>query len=214
MDIISFLSSINKISLLAFAATLGFLSYEIYLLRKEKNKSKKPVVPEFNVNAKVNPDIKAPVIGQAKTVVKHSNFFIILLIVLLVIFGAISAFGFMNLKSGSVNTAKNTPTPQVELLTSSGVKLFKEDFSQLSDGEAANLQPSTTVIVGVATVPGSDIDWARIRINKLVWSPEDTTTSFDEKNEVYYVKHVIATGEARLKIEAQLHSKTDGWLGE
>lgn len=214
MDIISFLSSINKISLLAFAATLGFLSYEIYLLQKEKNKSKKPIVPEFNINTKVNPDIKAPVIGQTKTVVKHSNFFIILLIVLLVIFGAISALGFMNLKSSSVDTAKNVPTPQVELLTSSGVKLFKEDFSVLNDVEAANLKPSNTIVVGVATVAGSDIDWARIRINKLVWSPEDTTTSFDEKNKVFYVKHMIATGESRLKIEAQLHSKADGWLGE
>lgn len=56
MDIFSFLSYLNKISLLAFIVTLGFLIYQFYLLKKESivNKNKTPIIPDFNENEKID----------------------------------------------------------------------------------------------------------------------------------------------------------------
>lgn len=56
MDIFSILSYLNKISLLAFIVTAGFLGYQFYQLKKESSpKSKKtPSIPDFNENERVD----------------------------------------------------------------------------------------------------------------------------------------------------------------
>lgn len=56
MDIFSVLSYLNKISLLAFVVTAGFLGYQFYLLKKESsaNKNKTPAIPDFNENEKID----------------------------------------------------------------------------------------------------------------------------------------------------------------
>lgn len=55
MDIFLILSYLNKISLLAFIITGGFLIYQFYLLKKEisSNSKKTPTIPDFNENEKV-----------------------------------------------------------------------------------------------------------------------------------------------------------------
>lgn len=55
MDIFLILSYLNKISLLAFIITGGFLIYQFYLLKKEisSNSKKTPTIPDFNQNEKV-----------------------------------------------------------------------------------------------------------------------------------------------------------------
>jgi hypothetical protein len=37
---------------------------------------------------------------------------------------------------------------------------------------------------------------------------------YNAEKKMYYKEYVVATGESRLKIDAQLHSATDGWLGD
>lgn len=55
MNVFSILSYLNKISLLAFIITAGFLFYQVYLLRKESSpKQKKPTIPDFNENMKID----------------------------------------------------------------------------------------------------------------------------------------------------------------
>ncbi len=52
--LIDFLASVNKISLLAFLGVLGFLIYEVYLLRRDHLKKQKPSIPQFNTNTVIN----------------------------------------------------------------------------------------------------------------------------------------------------------------
>jgi len=215
MNILSFLSSINKISIVAFLATLFVLSYEVYLIRKERKKTAKLNVPKFQQDVKVSPQEAKVIVTDGKNQVKkQNNVFIILLTALLIIFGLITGLGFLNLKNPKTNPSSLAPTPVVEVAVSKGVKLLSSDFNPLGDSDAGNLKAGDSMIVGVETIEGADIDWARIRVNKLQWSANDTTTNFDPKNKVYYIKHTIATGESQLKIEAELHSKADGWLGD
>ena len=47
MDIVGLLSSLNKIALVAFLITLGFLIYELILLTKIGKSKTKPQVPKF-----------------------------------------------------------------------------------------------------------------------------------------------------------------------
>ncbi|MFH0979592.1 MAG: hypothetical protein V1803_01455 [Candidatus Roizmanbacteria bacterium] len=55
MNIFSILSYLNKISLLAFIITAGFLFYQVYLLRKESSRKQgKPTIPDFNENTKID----------------------------------------------------------------------------------------------------------------------------------------------------------------
>ncbi len=217
MDFVSFLASINKISIVAFSLTVIFLAYEIRLLRKEHQKSGKPTIPQFQENIHVSPQSKNVVMTQSKKkVLKHNNIFIVALVVLLILFGGGAVVGFLNF-NGSNSSSQKSPSSSnapVNFISSQGVKLFTQNFTPLSDQNAFNLRPGDTVIIGVETVDQADIDSARIRVNKLEWSPENITTNFNAKNKLYYITYTIATAESQLKIEAQLHSKTDGWLGE
>ena len=54
MDVFSLLSYINKVSLMAFFVTTIFVGYQIYILKKEKNKDKTPTIPDFRENNNLN----------------------------------------------------------------------------------------------------------------------------------------------------------------
>ena len=54
MEIFSFLSYINKISLLAFFVVLLVVAYQIYILKKEKTKEQAPLIPNFKEAGKSN----------------------------------------------------------------------------------------------------------------------------------------------------------------
>ncbi len=56
MDIFSILSYLNKISLIAFIITAGFLAYQFYLLKKDSvsGTKKTPTIPDFNENEKID----------------------------------------------------------------------------------------------------------------------------------------------------------------
>lgn len=55
MNIFTLLSYLNKISLIAFFITAGFLFYQLYLLKKgTKTKQDKPHIPDFNENMTVD----------------------------------------------------------------------------------------------------------------------------------------------------------------
>ncbi len=223
MEIVNFLISINKISLLAFFITLGFIIYEIVLIKKEKQRLKKISLPQFQ--EKVDKEIftKIAVNLEKKKIrnYKTNNIVLIVLILLMVIFGASSFVGFVNLEKSTSRSFLNenkfsqpTPTPLIEFINSKGIKIFNEDFQPIEELELTRLQPGDKIIIGIETIPEVDIDRARIRINKEKWDDEDITTQFSKEKSVFYIEYQIASNDSELKIEAQLHSPEDGWLGE
>lgn len=211
MDFLVLLSSISKISLLAFIGISFFLGYEIYLFRKEQQKKTKPNLPEFS-NVAATPLAQTVVIKEKKkmSLTKADNRLLIFLIILFVLFGLITVVGLIDFRSKN-STEKPVLQERSAIVPSKGIRLYDQEFRPLSD---SSVSASMTVLIGVETIKEADIDRARIRINKSVWDSGDITTNFNKENSIYYQSFLIASGESRLKIEAQLHSAKDGWLGE
>lgn len=215
MDPVTFLISLNKISLVAFLITFSFLGYEIYVFTKTNRKKIKPNVPKFQETVTINP-IQGETLNnnEDQPVKRSSNLIIILLIILLIVFGGVTVFGFTNLTKTKLKSQTPTPSITENIINSKGIKILNTDFDPIPDYEVSEATPGGKVIIGVETITDTDIDRARIKINKQEWDMDDITTKFNKKSNVFYIEYIIATGEPNLKIEAQLHSKTDGWLGD
>jgi len=123
MDIFSILSYLNKISLLAFIVTAGFLGYQFYLLKKEASTDSKkaPTIPDFNENIKVDvlnytrlPD---SMISEHQTVVRKDNNITLISLVLGtgLIALTLGVFILLRLKQSSQQVSKIIePTPTVK----------------------------------------------------------------------------------------------------
>lgn len=217
MDIVSLLVSLNKISLIALVITVGFVFYQIYLLKKEtENKKKKLTVPDFKaVGATTFSQATKVIVAEEKKIyAKSSRLPMVIGIILFVVFATIFIFGFFHSTGGGLIGLNPTPTPQVNLVASKGIKIYNQNWQPVNDDILKKMQPGQEVIVGIETVQAADIDMARIRVNKNTWDLKDITVNFNKQFNVFYKEHIISTGEASLKIEAELHSKTDGWLGD
>lgn len=216
MDIVYFLVSINKISLIAFLGTLGFLGYEVYLFQKEKQKKAKPTIPKFEEKASQDSGVKSVSLikEEEKTFVKPNNMVFLILIIFLVVFGIFAFLGFVNAKKQANEQTTANSLNKVDFVVSKGIKIFSSDFQPLSESELNGLKEGNKLVIGVETIKEADIDMARIRINKQAWDQQDVTDHFDKRYNVFYKDYMVASGESNLKIEAELHSKQDGWLGE
>ncbi len=218
---IDFLLSLNKISLLFFLFTLSALIYEYYLFKKEKFKNKLPQIPQFEekyVNKKG--DNSSIIMIQSKENVKiktpSNNKIIISLVItsfIAIILIANFFIEFSNLKKqdNNLNSSKKTIIQTIE---SPGVFIYNKNFELLNEDKLKEISQGAEIIVGIKTVSDPTIDKARIRINKDYWSLNDEINQFDEKRQIYYRSYQISSNESKLKIEAQLHSTVDGWLGE
>lgn len=215
---INFLISINKISLIAFLITFGFLIYEIILLKKESNIKKKLNLPKFSENFNNNLKINEKNIKKKREItINKPNNIIIFLIIISFLFGIITLISFFETREKKeVNTTRLslTPTPIIEFVNSKGIRIFDENFNPILEENLNKIKKGDRILIGVETVPEAEIDRARIRVNKENWEDNDITLNFSKKFNVFYKEYQIATETNRLKIEAQLHSKEDGWLGE
>lgn len=218
MDIINILVSLNKLSLVALIIIVSFLIYQIYLLKKEtENKKKKLVIPDFKESGATSftQSTKVVVQEQKKSYTRSSMIPIIIGIVLFFIFGLIFILGLLQSKSqDKVEDQRFVSTPVVNFVASKGITLYNQNWKILSDSRLKKMQPGQHILVGIETVRDADIDMARIRLNKNKWDQGDITLDFNRKMNVFFKEFVISTGEAFLKVEAELHSKTDGWLGD
>jgi heme/copper-type cytochrome/quinol oxidase subunit 2 len=214
MDLIYFLTSVNKLSLVAFFFTLALLIYEVILFRKEAQRKSKPKIPNFQENISM-PLTQAPTITVEKSVkiTRPNNLILIVLIVLVILFGLATYFGFSHTRN-KTTTETVMPTPIINFITSKGIKIFDKDFQFIPENLLGNIKAGDEIIIGVETIPTADIDRARIRVNKDKWENEDITLNYSEKQKIYYIKYRVASDESKLKIEAQLHSSSDGWLGD
>lgn len=216
---IDFLVSINKISLIIFVITFAILIYEYRLLKKEGKKRKTPKIPQFSDTyaASFQKDAKVVIFEEKEEkFTRHSPRLFVFLVIITLFFALLTLIGFFS-KSEEVSfSSKLTPTSIVEerVFASEGIEIFDENFNLLKEEKLVAFQPGQKIIVGIKTIPQADIDKARIRVNKDFWEIGDETNKFNQKNQVFYIEYQLATGESKLKIEAQLHSLKEGWLGE
>lgn len=211
-SVIEFISSVNKIAVLAFVAVLGFLVYEMKRMSDEKKKREKPIVPTLDLqkpgvqqNHNFTPLPKAPEKERSYTGVLVIGF-----VAFLTLIGVVAY-----LITSQIQAKKSTPVaPVVTEISSAGLRLYSSDWKEFTDLKALKPVPGEKIFIGIQTIQEADIDRARIKVNEKDWKINDITTSFNPDLKVYYKEYVVATGEAMLKISAQLHSASDGWLGD
>lgn len=218
MDIVTVLVSFNKISIVAFFITLGFIIYELYLFRKETIREKRPDIPKFEEGVSVS-SIQSPTLiakTQEMAPVKRSNSVPLYVGALfLMIFGLISLFGYLNSKRTVSSEFSISPTPIIAFVSSKGIRIFEpETWKELTDVEVSKIKGGDRILIGIETIKNMDIDRARIRVNETEWKLNHITLNFDSQKNVYYREYTISSEAASLKIEAQLHSLKEGWLGD
>lgn len=217
MEAVDFISSINKISLIAFFVTGGLVIYEFYLFKKEiSSKKTRPNIPEFKEEAVSINHKDLIIVDERKTAaVKKGNIVpLIIAIIVFIFFGMITLFEFFNFHRSESQKKAVSPTPIINFIASKGIKIYNENWVELLEAQLEKLPPGQKIFIGLETVPDPNIDKARIRVNKKNWEEEDITEKFNQEKNVFYREYLIGTDEAYLKIEGQLHSKSDGWLGE
>ncbi len=217
MDTISVLTSFNKISLVAFFITLGFIIYEIKLFKQEAIKETKPLIPDFKENQSSNlPNAtKVVVVEENKEFFnKPSRLPLFIAVIFLLFFGAIFLLSVVRPQLQKNSSSNLALTPIITYTSSKGIKVFDNGWVELSEQELHQLKEGQDIIIGIDTLKDLDIDKARIRVNNTQWLSEDVTEDLNSLYNVYYKGYTVSTGESSLKIDAQLHSKTDGWLGE
>lgn len=213
MDIIQVISSFSLISIIAFFITIGFLVFEVAQLLKERQKHQKPSIPQFNKNAvaqspQATQVIKNPVAATHGTTQRP---LVILLVLALLLLGGVTVFSVM-----TAMTPKATVQPEVVIreVQSGGIKVYTTNWEEMDNIKIAELKSGDVIYPAIETIKGSDIDMARIRVNESNWNQNHNTTKFNNQYNVFYTEYTVGSDAAKLKIEAQLHSRKDGWLGE
>lgn len=215
MNVINFISYINFFAIFLFIVVSFFLGYQLYLLKKDFKKEKKITkLPDFkeNVNQHITTDYQNVTLNkEEKKVYKKNRIFnIIITLFFLILIGFFLLFNFTTKKNGE----KKTISPsQIKYIASSGIKIYNENWEEVRD-DFGELKPGIKVYIGIEKLDLEDIDKARIRVNKNVWEADDVTDLFNSEKKIFYKEYYIASNEGILRIEAQLHSKIDGWLGE
>ena len=184
--------------------------YEVYLLKKHTSQKGKVSIPDFK-EGPLTLNQATVIEKKEKRIEKKSlNMAVTVSIVLLIIFGLMSVVGLVH---WTQTPTTNTTTEVIQSVRSAGIKMYHEDFTELDKEELSHLQGGTKIIVGIDKTSAPDIDSARIRINTLDWNKAIVTQDFNAAHNVYFIKYEVATAEGELNIQAQLHSKTEGWLG-
>ncbi|KKP86578.1 MAG: hypothetical protein UR89_C0019G0012 [Candidatus Roizmanbacteria bacterium GW2011_GWA2_35_8] len=212
MDIFNILGYLNKFSLTAFFITFLVLGYQIYSLKKESNLNKNnPIIPDFKEDLKV-PSLNYTEIKPEKLTVnkKINNKLIILLLITVGVMVLI--FKTVIFKNSKVNQ-ETVADSVIKFISSSGIKIYTLDWAELKISEIKKFKGGENIIITIETVPDENVDNARFKINQKNWD-EKQKVLYNKERKVFFLYHIIATGESFLKIEAQLHSKTDGWLGD
>src|SRR3989344_3504398 len=126
MNIVDILSSLNKIGLIAFLITLGFLIYEIILLSKTKITKSAPQVPLFQEGVQSLPPT-APIKDSrwnyfTNILTSNNKLVLIVLSILLIVFGVITLIGFINRNSESTRAKSAALTTTVSQKTAPTIK--------------------------------------------------------------------------------------------
>lgn len=215
MDAFGLLGYVNKFSLLAFILTLGVLVYQIYLLKKDsKTDTKTPVIPDFNENLSVPSLNYSPLNSKVETE-KNKGLNLNLIILIVITVGVVLFLFFSIFMKANNNTdIQEKKAPLVKLTASKGIKIYDSNWVELDEAKISRLAGGDAIIGAIDKTSDTSIDKARIRMNKSAWVTADEDLEYDKARNVFYRNFVVATDAAFLKIEAQLHHSSDGWLGE
>mgnify|MGYP001097154239 CR=1 FL=1 len=220
-ELAGFLSSLNKISLISFFITLSLLFYQIYLFKKEIRKKRNKInLPDFKENFYFKE--KKPITfikkdKQDKLFLFSSFFLQRYLIIMILFFVSFFVFIFTLIKkerSHDLRLSQSVINEDKKNFLTGKIKIYNEKWKELTDEELKNLKPGQKIIIGIEKIYNSDIDMARIKVNQGNWDQQDITQSFNPEKNVFYREYQVSTSDSFLKIEAQLHSKTEGWLGD
>ena len=116
MNVFTFLSYVNKVSLIAFFVTTLIVGYQIYILRKEKGKEQAPTIPDFKEGGTLGmvsnfTSLPSSLTKKELKAVNYSKmiFPIITAFTVIIIVFVVSLIG----KNGSPDQALVTPSPIV-----------------------------------------------------------------------------------------------------
>lgn len=218
MDIFELIQSVNFIAIIAFFVTTGGVGYEVYLLMKQKKQSTTPNVPDFN-KTKTYGELRANSLVMSNkpeddAIFKKPNSKVLIgLMVTMIFFGVISFIGlFVKNENSDQEFYKNNNQVVTNMIASDGIKIYSKDWTELNDLLLKKAKIGDLLYVGILSIPKTDIDGARIKINQENWDEKSKEVLYNEKKRLFYKKYIVASGESKLKIEAQLHSKKNGWL--
>lgn len=114
MNVFTFLSYVNKVSLIAFFVTTLIVGYQIYILKKEKSKEQAPTIPDFKEGGTFGTvanftSLPSSLTKKELKAVNYSKmiFPIISIFTVIIIVFVVSLIG----KSGSSDQALVTPAP-------------------------------------------------------------------------------------------------------
>lgn len=153
MDIVGVLASINKIGLVAFLLTLGFLIYEVILLRKIKKSQAKPQIPQFQEGSKIIYDTQQSDENDGKKHTKKSRIIIIALTALLVLFGIVTFVGYMNLKLTRAKSGQSSPTPTSYIIAAKKNESPTPAATALSETPTPTEAPAPTEVLTPTEIP-------------------------------------------------------------
>lgn len=222
VSVVDFFVSINKIALFAFLVVLGFLIFEIKKTMDDKKKDAKPTVPQFVDAVQPGPQAaqnSTPLPPVSKPI-KKSNHNNSIGTAIMILIGVISLIGLIIVMVLTYNTKaartriSSTPVPIVREISSAGLKVYDRNWAEIESKKKDKAKPGEVLYIGIQTIVEADIDRARIKVNERDWQIGHITTLYNPKLKVYYKEYTVATGTAQLKIDAQLHSASDGWLGD
>lgn len=224
VSVVDFFVSINKIALFAFVVVLGFLVFEIKKTIDDKKKEEKPVVPQFVDAVQSGPQAAATPnstpLPTASKPIKKNNHNNSVGTMFMIGIGVISLIGLIVVMVLTYNTKaartriSSTPVPIVREISSAGLKVYDTNWMEIESKKKDKAKPGEVLYIAIQTIVEADIDRARIKINEKDWQIGHITTLYNPKLKVYYKEYTVATGTAQLKIDAQLHSASDGWLGD
>ncbi len=116
MNVFTFLSYVNKVSLIAFFITTLVVGYQIYILRKEKSKEQAPTIPDFKEDGTLGTvsnftSLPSYLMKKELKAVNYSKmiFPIITAFTVIIIVFVVSLIG----KNGAPDQALVTPSPIV-----------------------------------------------------------------------------------------------------
>ncbi|MEI6532290.1 MAG: hypothetical protein WCO06_00465 [Candidatus Roizmanbacteria bacterium] len=201
---------LTTVSFVAFIITVALLVYELILYIRANRSSSVPNIPEFDQELNGGDSLNATPIQvvEKKPLVNPQLILIGILIVMALLFGA-GALWSSRSKAESINEEKQSNIVKLE-----GIEVYSSEGVLLKPEEELKLKSGDVIIIGIKTLADASIDKARIRINESVWNVSHETSHFDKEKSIFFVEYDIPVDSKKIEIEAQLHSKKDGWLGE
>lgn len=212
MNLIDIVFSTSKLAISSFITVLFVVVYETYLYIGEIRRTKKPVIPEF-IPGENLPKTASPLPAHLieKSIFNRQTFVIISAIF---IFGLVSFLLEMFPSRSTQREISNSPSPtisEIRIITSSGIEIYDKNWRLLS-GDRLNLKNDKEIKIAIKTIPEASIDKARIRVNSALWMTTDETSLFNDNLKLFYKNYQLTSGEKNLNIEAELHTKAEGWL--